>query len=201
MRPPARVRPGGGGRRAGEDRERRQRKQAPHRPRGQSIGPARPPARIVARAPGQRDGDDEDQHRETEVAHHEAGREVVADGESAEDRLAEHPDRQQDAEDREIAAEGTAPERQHASGEGDQPHQPGDQPVAVLDDRVGLQRRHGLAVALRPVRTSKAGAGEAHGGAGEHDHGECGQRHHAHAGVRAGGDRRQAVEHRDLTAQ
>ena len=56
---------------------------------------ARPLPRLPARAPGERDGGDQDQHREREVTHHEAGREVVADGEAAEHRLADDAERQQ----------------------------------------------------------------------------------------------------------
>ena len=50
------------------------------------------------------------------------------------------------------------------------PDEAGDQPVAVLDHRVCLQRRHGAAVALRPVGAAEPGAGEADGGAGHDDH-------------------------------
>ena len=81
----------------------------------------RPLARLVARAPGQRRGRDEDQHREREVAHHEAGREVVADREAAEHRLADDAERQQHAERGEVAPERPPPPRERAGGDRGEP--------------------------------------------------------------------------------
>ena len=58
-----------------------------------------PLAGLVARAPGEREGGVEQQHREDEVAHHQARGEVVLDDQGAEDRLADHAERQQGAEE------------------------------------------------------------------------------------------------------
>ena len=108
------VRAGRRRRGADEDRERAERQQRAHRPDAEPVGRARALARLVARAPGERGGGDQDQHREREVAHDEAGREVVADGEAAEHRLADHAERQQHADQREIAPVRAAAERQQA---------------------------------------------------------------------------------------
>ena len=137
-RPPG-VRSRGGGGRAREDRDRAEREQCTRRPDSDAIGAARPLARLVPRAPGERDGGDQDQHREPEVGHHEAGSEVVAHGEAAEHGLGDDADREQHAEQRQVAPVGTPPEGQRAGGHGDQADDAGQQAVAVLDDRVGVR--------------------------------------------------------------
>ena len=159
-----------------------------HTPRRSSD--ARPLPRLVARAPRERDGRDEDQHREREVAHHEAGREVVADGEAAEHRLADDAEREQHAEHREVAAERPPPERERARGDRGQPDEAGDHAVAVLDPRVRLERRGDAAVALRPVRAPEPGAGQPHRRAGEDDQREGRERDLRDALVGARGERR-----------
>ena len=142
---------------------------APHRPHAEAVERARPLPRLVARAPRERDRRDEDQHREREVPHHEAGREVVADREAAEHRLADDAEREQHAEHREVAPERPPPERERARGHRGEPDDAGDHAVAVLDPRVRLERRGDAAVALRPVRAPEAGAGQPHRRAGEDD--------------------------------
>ena len=152
----------------------------------QAVEHARPLARLVARAPGQRDGGHEDQHRERVVAHDEAGREVVADREAAEHGLADDAERQQHAEPREVAAERPPPERQRARGDRGEPDEARDQPVAVLDPRVRLERRRDAAVALGPVRAAEPGAGQADRRAREDDQRQRGERDLGDALVRAG---------------
>ena len=128
-----------------------------------------PLAGLVARAPGEREGGVEEQHREDEVAHHQARRQVVLDDQGAEDRLADHAQRQQRAEQRQVPAERPAEEGEHAGGDHGEADEAGQQPVAVLDHRVGVERRHRPAVALGPVRAAEPGAGQPHPGAGEDD--------------------------------
>ena len=163
------VRARGGGDRAGEDRQLAERDQRPHRPDAEPVARAPPLPGLIARAPGQREGRVEQHHREDEVEHHQPRGEVVLDDQGAEDRLADHPQRQQRAEQRQVPAVGPAEEGEDAGGDHGDADEPGQQPVAVLDHRVGVERRHGLAVALGPVRAAEAGAGEPHAGAGEDD--------------------------------
>ena len=133
-----------------------------------SLGAAPLPG-LVARAPGEGEGGVEQQHREDEVAHHQARRQVVLDDQGAEDRLADHAQRQQRPEERQVPAERAAEPGEDAGGDHGEADEAGEQAVAVLDHRVGVERRHGAAVALGPVRAAEPGAGEAHGGAGQHD--------------------------------
>ena len=78
-------------------------------------------------------------------------------------------ERQQHADQREVAPERAAAEREQPGRGGDEADEAGQHPVAELDHGVRLERRRDLAVALRPVRAAEAGAREAHGGAGEDD--------------------------------
>ena len=133
------------------------------------VARAAPLPGFVARAPGEREGRVEQHHREDEVAHHQSRREVVLDDEGAEDRLADDAERQQGAEQRQVPAVGLAEEGEDGGGDHGEADEPGQQPVAVLDHRVGFQRRRGAAVAARPVGAAEAGAGQAHAGAGEDD--------------------------------
>ena len=185
------VRPRRGRGGAEEDRERAEREQGAHRPHARAVEHARPLARLVARAPGQRDGGHEDQHRERVVAHDEAGREVVADREAAEHGLADDAQRQQHADPREVAAERPPPERQRARRDGGEPDEAGDQPVAVLDPGVRLERRRDAAVALGPVRAAEPGAGQADRRAREDDQRQRDERDLGDALVGAGGERRE----------
>ena len=97
------------------------------------------------------------------------GGEVVLDDEGAEDRLPDHAQRQQGAEEGEVPAEGAAEPGEHAGGDHGDADEAGEDAVAVLDHRVGVERRHRAAVALGPVRAAEARAGEADAGAGEDD--------------------------------
>ena len=169
------VGPGGGGDRAGEDRQLAERDQRPHRPDAEPVAGAPPLPGLVARAPGEREGGVEQHHREDEVGHHQPRRQVVLDDQGAEDRLADHAQRQQGAEQRQVPAVGAAEEGEDAGGDHGEADEPGQQPVAVLDHRVGVERRHRAAVALGPVRAAEAGAGEAHAGAGEDDQRQRGE--------------------------
>ena len=166
---------GGGGDRAGQDRQLPERDQRAHRPDAEAVAGAPSLPGLVARAPGQCEGRVEQHHREDEVGHDQARSEVVLDDQRAEDRLPEHPQRQQGAEQRQVPAVGHAEEGEAAGGDHGEADETGQQPVAVLDHRVGLQRRHRAAVAFGPVRAAEAGAGQSHGGAGEHDQRQSGE--------------------------
>ena len=148
---------GGGGDRAGEDRQLAERDQRPHRPDAEPVAGAPPLPGFVARAPGQREGGVEQHHREDEVGHHQPRGEVVLDDEGAEDRLADHSQRQQGAEQGQVPAVGAAEEGEHAGGDHGEADEPGQEPVAVLDHRVGFERRRRAAVAAGPVRAAEAG--------------------------------------------
>ena len=182
------VGPGGGGDRAGEDRQLAERDQRPHRPDAEPVAGASPLPGFVARAPGQGEGGVEQHHREDEVGHHQAGGEVVLDDEGAEDRLADHAERQQRAEQSQVPAIGPAEEGEDAGGDHGEADEPGQQPVAVLDHRVRFERRRAAAVAFGPVRAAEPGAGQAHGGAGEHDQRQRGEGDRGDLGVAPGGD-------------
>ena len=147
--------------RPGDDRQLAERDQGPHRPDAEAVGGAPPLSGLVARAPGKGEGGVEQDHREDEVAHHELGSEVVLDHQRAEHRLADHAERQQDAEEGQVPAVGPAEEGERAGRDDREPDEAGDDPVSVLDHRVELDRRHRAAVALGPVRAAETGAGEA----------------------------------------
>ena len=165
----SRVGARGGGDRAGEDRQLAERDQRADRPDAEPVGGAAALPGLVARAPGEGEGGVEQQHREDEVAHHQPGGEVVLDDQGAEDRLADHPQRQQRPEQRQVPAERPAEPGQHAGGDHREADEAGEQPVAVLDHRVGVERGHRPAVALGPVRAAEARSGQPHRGAGQHD--------------------------------
>ncbi len=188
------VGPGSGGDRAGEDRQLPQRNQRPHRPDAEPVRRAPPLPGFVARAPGEREGGVQQHHREDEVGHHQARGEVVLDHEGAEDRLPDHPEGQQGAEEGEVPAVGPAEQGEDAGGDHREADEAGQQPVAVLDHRVRFERRGAAAVAFRPVRAAEAGAGQAHGGAGEHDQGESRQGDERHLRVALRGDLEAAFE-------
>ena len=183
-----RVGAGAGRDRPGEDRQLPERDQRPDRPDAEPVAGGAPLARLVARAPGEGEGGVEEQHREDEMAHHQARGEVVLDDQGAEDRLAQHPERQQRPEDRQVPAEGPAEEGQARGGDHGEADEAGQQPVAVLDHRVGVERRHVAAVALGPVRAAEAGAGEPHAGAGQHDQRQRREGDHRHLRVELGRD-------------
>ena len=84
------------------------------------------------------------------------GRQVVLDDERAEDRLADDAERQQRPEQRQVPAERAAEEGEDAAAITAMPTKPVKQPVAVLDHRVDVERRHRPAVALGPVRAAEA---------------------------------------------
>ena len=88
---------------------------------------------------------------------------MVLDDEGAEDRLADHSQRQQGAEQGQVPAVGHAEEGEDAGGDHGEADEAGQQAVAVLDHRVGLEWRRAAAVAFGPIRTAQAGAGEADG--------------------------------------
>ena len=117
------------------------------------------------------------------MAHHQAGGEVVLDDERAEDRLADHPERQQRAEQGEVPAEGPAEPSERAGGDHGEADEAGQQPVAVLDHRMGVERRHGLAVAFGPVGAAETRAREAYRGPGQHDQRERCEGDQRHLGV------------------
>ena len=177
------VRPGGGGDGAGGDRQLAERDQGADGPDAESVAGAPSLPGFVASAPGEREGGVEQQHREDEVAHHQAGGEVVPDDLAAEDRLADHAEWQQCTEQRQVPAEGPAKPGEDAGGDHDEADEAGQDPVAELDHGVGVERRHGLAVALGPVRAAEAGAGQAHAGAGQHDQRERPERDQGDGGV------------------
>jgi hypothetical protein len=101
---------------------------------------------------------------------------VVLDDQGAEDRLPDHPQWQQGAEQRQMPAVGAAEEGQDAGRDYRKADEPGQQPVAVLDHRVGVEWGHRAAVALGPVRAAEPGAGQANPGPGEDDQGQCRKR-------------------------
>ena len=149
---------------------------------------------LEGRAPGQRHGRDENHHRQREVAHHEAGREVLPDGEAAQDGLGEHAQRKERRQDRQISPIRTARERQHGRHHRDQAHDAGDRPVSELDQGVGAERRQRGSPAFRPVLAAQPGVGQPDRRAGQHDQGQRAERHVGDAAVLGGGDG-EAVEH------
>ena len=122
------------------------------------------------------------------MAHHEFGPQVVLDDQGAEDRLADHAERQQRPEHGQVPAVGTPEEGEDGGGDHDDADEAGDQPVAELDHRVRFQRRRGAAVAFGPVRAAEAGAGEPHAGAGEDDQREGAEGDGGELRVALGGD-------------
>ena len=102
------------------------------------------------------------------------------------------------AEDRQMATVGAAEEGEHRGGDHGDAEEPGHDPVGRLDDRVRFQRRVlAGAVALRPVRTPKAGVGEPDRCAGEDDQGEADQRHRRHLCVALRRDLEAIAERRE----
>ncbi len=75
------------------------------------------------------------------MEHHQPRGEVVLDDLGTEDRLGDHPQRQQRPEQRQVPAVGATEEGQHAGGDHRDAHEPGQDPVGVLDHRVGFERR------------------------------------------------------------
>jgi hypothetical protein len=73
------------------------------------------------------------------VAHHVARCQAVPDGEAAEDRLGHDSEREQHAEDREIAPERPAEEREQARRGGREADEARQHPVAELDQRVAVR--------------------------------------------------------------
>ena len=147
----------------------------------------------LAGAVVQDDGAADEDGRHEEVAHHERGRQLVEDGEAAEDDLADDPGDERPGPPGQVAPAGGAEER---AGDG-QDHADGDQAgeVAVggLDDAVhaGFVVGHERAgLAARPRGAAQAGSGEAHPSAGDHDDPEQRQREQGDPAVRRGGDRR-----------
>ena len=78
---------------------------------------------------------------------------------------------------------GTAEPGENAGGDHGEADEAGEDAVAVLDHRVGIERGDRLAVALGPVRAAEAGAGEAHARAGEDDQRERSEGDEGHLGV------------------
>ena len=121
--------------------------------RGRSTaGGCLPPRLAGAIAREEGDGGGQEQHRQDVVPHDEAGREVVLDGEAAEDRLADDAERQQQADrgprSRRYGRRRKAPSRRRRR-EADDARQ---HAVAELDERVGLELGvEGGRRALRPV--------------------------------------------------
>ena len=103
------------------------------------------------------------------MAHHQDRGEVVLDDEGAEDRLAEDAHRQQGAEEGEVPAEGPAEPGERAGGDHCKADEAGEEPVAVLDHCVRLERRHRAAVAFGPIGAAKSRPGEADSCPGQHD--------------------------------
>ena len=89
---------------------------------------------------------------------------------------------------REVAAERPPAPRERARGDRGEPDEAREQPVAVLDPGVRLERRRDAAVALGPVRAAEPGAGQAHRGAGEDDQRERAERDLGDALVGARGE-------------
>ena len=175
----ARVRAGRRRRRPDEDRHASEHEQRPHGARGRAVrgrllavGERRP------RPPRERAGGDEDGHRQQVVPHDPAGSEAVEHGQPTHDGLADDAQREQHAQDCEVAPERHPEEGQQARGDGRQGHEAGEHPIAELDPRVGVEfgDETAVGVALRPVRTAEARPGDAHGGPGEDDHGQRGER-------------------------
>ena len=83
---------------------------------------------------------------------------------------------------------GLAEEGEHGGGDHGEADEAGQQPVAVLDHRVGVERRHRAAVALGPVRAAEPGAGQPHSGAGEDDQRQRRQGDQRHLRVELGAD-------------
>ena len=149
---------------------------------------------LAAGAPGQGEGGHKHEHAQAEVGHDVARGELVGDGDAAEHGLGDDAQRQQGAQPDQIAAARLAQERPREGGHGDEADDAADEAVAVLDHRVGLQRRHDGAEALGPVRAAQATAGQTHARAREHDDAERDQGDRREAGVGAG-SQRQAAAH------
>ena len=164
------VGPGAGRDRPGEDRQLAERDQRPHRPDAEPVAGGAPLARLVARAPGEGEGGVEQQHREDEVAHHQPRCEVVLDDQRAEDRLAEHAQRQQRPEER-PGARGRACGRRPrpAAAITARPTKPVSSRLPYSITAWVSSGGTRAAVALGPVRAAEARAGEPHAGAGEDD--------------------------------
>ncbi len=166
------MRPGGG---RGGAREQRHARRARTAPRPSAPPPGPPPARPACHAGrarhDERAGGDEDHHRQREVGHHPARREPVEHGQPAHHGLAEHAGRQQRGEQREVAAERPAREREHEGRDRADPDDAREHPVAELDVgvRSQLRREPPVLVAVGPVRAAEAGARDPHGRAGEDD--------------------------------
>ena len=124
-------------------------------------------------------GGDDHHHREHQVGHHPARGEAVEHGQPAHHRLAEDAEREQPAEDRQVAPERAARERQHERGDRADADHAGQQPVAELDVGVGaeLGREPPVLVAVGPVRAAEPGARDAHGRAREDDQHQRPERH------------------------
>ena len=182
------VGPGAGREGSGEDRQLPERDQAAHRPDPEAIARRPPLTRFVAGAPGEREGRVEQQHREDEVAGDQPRREVVLDDEGAEDRLADDAERQHRPEQGQVPAERAPEPGEDAGGDHREADEPGQDPVRVLDHRVGVERGDGAAVAFRPVRAAEPGAGQPHRRAGQHDQRQRRQRDRRHPGVELRGD-------------
>ncbi len=127
---------------------------------------------LVARAPGKEHACQQDEHRQREVGHHPAVVERAPHREPAEDRLRDHPQREQRCEPGEVAAVGPPAQRSHPCDPRGDHHGDAQHAVGELDHRVAVQRRVEVAVALRPGRTAEARPRQPHGRAREHDHGE-----------------------------
>ena len=96
--------------------------------------------------------DREQRHRGREVQGHEGRRELAPDHDPAEGRLHEHESHRGEARDEDLPHPPVLPPRHHGL-EADQDHRDRrEQPVGVLDDRVGLERRDPSPEAGRPAR-------------------------------------------------
>ena len=113
---------------------------------------------------------------------------MVLDDEGAEDRLARsRPSGSSAPNSARCQRNGLRKKASTAGGDHGEADEPGQQPVAVLDHRVGVERRHGPAVAFGPVRAAEPGAGEPHAGAGEDDQRQRRQGDQRSPSRRAGG--------------
>ena len=141
-------------------------------------------------------------HREDQVGHHPAGREAVEHGQPAHHGLAER---------RRAAAAPPSSARSRRNGRrakastnaatARDPDDAGQQPVAELDVGVGaeLGRQAPVLVAVGPVRAAEAGAGDAHGRAGEDDQHERARARREATTRYCCGVRRTRLQHRAIT--
>ena len=171
------VGPGGGGRRAGEDRQRPERRQRSDRPHADPVVgraaaiPARTWLRHASATAAIRITIDS-----AKCAITKPGARCSRTVKPPSTAWASDAERQQQRQDRQVPPERAPRERQHRRHHRDHPDHARDRPVAELDQRVRAERRQRRAPALRPVLAAEPRVGQPHGGAGQHDQGQRRQR-------------------------